>query len=127
APLNPAGMNLAGRWDMFLREVAYLPESDLFLWCFRLNVNGKLAPDLFPAYDAAKNRWVTIKLPMPADAKPFDRSAVCTSIHWDAKRGLVWVGDASWDGAVWVLRFDPKTAEIKPLTEYAIPPVETKK
>lgn len=127
APLNPAGMNPSGRWDLFLREVTHIPDSDLFLWSYRLNINGKAAPDLFPAYDAAKNRWVTVKLAMPADAKPFDRSAVCISLHWDAKRGLLWCGDASWDGGVYVLRFDPKSVEIKPLTEYAIPAAEAKK
>ena len=35
------------------------------------------------------------------------------------KRGLFWLGDASWNGAVWVLRFDPAKAEIAPLKDFA--------
>jgi len=115
APLNPEGMDAARKWSMFLREVAYHPGSDLFLWIQRLNTTGKPSPDLFPAYDATRNRWVTLKLALPAKEKPFDTAAVCTSVAWDAKRGLFWVGDASWDGGVWVLRFDPAAAEISPL------------
>lgn len=122
APLNPEGMDPGRKWSLFLREVAWHPESDLFLWINRLNLNGKVSPDLFPAYDAAKNRWVTVKLPLPSGAKPFDNSAVCTSTAWDAKRGLLWVGDASWDGGVWVLRFDPAKAEIAPLKGLTLPP-----
>lgn len=115
--LNPDGMPGANKWSLFLREVAYHPDSDLFIWAQRLNVNGKVSPDQFVAYDAGKNRWVSLKLPLQAGARPFDNSAVCTSIHWDAKRGLIWVGDSSWDGGVWVLRFDAAKVEITPLQD----------
>jgi hypothetical protein len=120
APLAPEGMNPAGKWNMFLREVAYHPESDLFLWPQRVNIDGKGSADLFVAYDAAKNRWVTVRLAInPGDGQP--GTGVCCSIHWDAKRGLFWLGDASWNGAVWAMRFDPAKAEIAPLKDYAPP------
>ncbi len=118
APLNPEGMNPAGKWNMFLREVAYHPESDLFLWPQRVNIDNKQSPDLFVAYDAAKNRWVTVRLAITPGAGQLN-TGVCCGIHWDAKRGLFWLGDASWDGGVWVLRFDPAKAEIAPLKDYA--------
>jgi hypothetical protein len=121
APLNPEGMDNSRKWALFLREVAYHPESDLFIWPQRLNISGKVSPDLFPAYDTGKNRWVTLKLAMSPGEKPFDNSAVCISIFWDAKRGLFWVGDASWNGGVWVMRFDPAKAEITPLKDFAPP------
>jgi len=116
--LNPEGMGKSKNWRMFLREVAYHPESDLFLWINRLKINGKASPDLFPAYDAGKNRWVTLKLPLDAGGRwrAFDTpNSVSSSVNWDAKRGLFWVGDSSWAGGVWVLRLDAAKAEITPL------------
>jgi hypothetical protein len=118
--LNPEGAlgaNSPIKWTPFLREVTYLPESDLFIWASRYNFNGKPVPDQFMAYDAGKNRWVGIKLPLQAGARPFDLAGVCTSIHFDAKRGLIWGCDAAWDGGVWVLRFDAAKAEITPLAD----------
>jgi hypothetical protein len=118
APLNPEGMNPAGKWNFFPREVAYHPESDLFLWPQRVNIDGKGSPDLFAAYDAAKNRWVTVKLAFnPGDGQP-NTGNTC-GIHWDAKRGLFWLGDSAWNGAVWAMRFDPAKAEIQTLKDYA--------
>ncbi len=119
APLNPEGMNPAGKWSIFLREVAYHPESDIFLWPQRVNLDGKLSPDLYVAYDAARNRWVTAKLAVNQGDGQFNPGAVCTGMHWDAKRGLFWLGDASWNGAVWVLRFDLAKAETTALKDFA--------
>jgi hypothetical protein len=120
-PLNPEGMNPGRKWQFFLREVAYCPGGDLFLWPQRACFEGKKAPDLYMGYDAAKNRWVTVKLAVKEGDGKAAPSGVCTSIHWDAKRGLFWLGNAAWNGAVWVLRFDPAKAEIKPLRDYAPP------
>lgn len=120
APLNPDGMqDPARKWSIFLREVICLPESDLFLWPQRLNLDGKEADDRYVAYDAVKNRWVTVKLATAVGAPKFNTqySPVCSGIAWDAKRKLVWVGLATWDGGVWVLRFDPATADIQPLAK----------
>jgi galactose oxidase-like protein len=113
-PLNPEGLKALPNQRTYLREVAYHPASDLFIWISRVRIKGKVAPDLFPAYDASKNRWVTVKLPLGA-GKPFDTHAVNMSVNYDARRGLFWVGDAGWNGGVWVLRFDAAKAEIKPL------------
>ncbi|MBI3832332.1 MAG: hypothetical protein HY291_22605 [Planctomycetes bacterium] len=123
-PLNPEGLKPAWNWNMFLREVAYHPDSDMFLWVSHLNANGKEISDLFPAYDAAKNRWVTVKIATQKGAPPFNSgyAPVCTSIHWDAKRNLFWIGDSSWNGGVWVMKFDPASAEIKPLKDFQPPP-----
>jgi len=127
APLNPEGMDSARKWSLFLREVAYHPESDLFIWPQRININGKASTDLCPAYDAGKNRWVTVKVGISPGASPFDHSEVCSSIAWDAKRGLFWLGNASWNGGVWVLRFDPAKAEITPLKDFVPPPAAAEK
>lgn len=120
APLNPEGMNHeGGRWDIFLREMAYHPDSDLFLWPQRIKLGGKVATDRYVAYDAGKNRWVTIKLAINEGDGKAPPGGVNTGIHWDAKRGLFWLGDASWNGSIWVLKFDPAKAEIMDLTAYA--------
>jgi hypothetical protein len=124
APLNPEGMKQAGKWSIFLREVAYLPDSDLFLWVDRMNIDGKISPDLYPAFDAAKNQWVTVKLTLPPGVRQFGN--VSTGVAWDAKRSLLWVGDSGYDGGVYALRFDPAKAEITPLKDY-VPPAEQKK
>lgn len=115
APLHPQGMDPKRNWSIFLREVAYLPDHDLFLWPQRFKAEGVEAPDRYIAYDAAQNRWVTVKLSLRAGAPQFNTSPVCSGIAYDRKRGLIWLGDASWNGAVWVLRFDPKSADMQPL------------
>jgi hypothetical protein len=125
APLNPEGMmDPARKWQFFLREVAWHPESDLFLWPQRVRIGGKTAPDLYVAYDAAKNRWVTVKLAVNPGDGEFKPSEVCAGIAWDAKRRLFWLGDASWSGAIWALRFDAAKAEVAPLKDLAPPPAK---
>ena len=42
---------------------------------------------------------------------------VCTSIAYDAKRGLVWVGNAAWDGNVYALKLDTAKTEVTPLKD----------
>ena len=121
-PLNPEGMSNSGARRMFLREAVYLPDADLFLWPGRLAMAGeqKRSPNLFPAYDPARNRWVTVKLAFVSGEKerPFDKSEVSTGIAYDARRGLVWLGDSGWGGGVWVMRFDASKAEIAPLKDF---------
>jgi hypothetical protein len=114
APLDPEGMDPAKSWAMFLREAAYHPGSDMFLWGSCLTQGGwegKPVPDLFPAYDAAKNRWVAIKIPGGF------KGGVSSGLVYDAKRDLFWAGDAGFDGGVWALRLDPSKAEITPLKD----------
>jgi hypothetical protein len=131
APLNPSGLETAPKtWRIYLREYAYHPESDIFVSPQMLDhIGGKPVPDHVLGYDAGKNRWVMIKTP-GAVGQPFVGNCVCTSLNYDAKRGLFWLGDSSWNGAVWVMRFDHTKAEIKPLTDFPPPapaaPVEKK-
>jgi hypothetical protein len=91
-----------------------------------MKVNGTTSPDLFPAYDASRNRWVTVKLGFSPGDQPFDKSWVSTGIAYDAKRGLFWVGDSSWNGGMWAMRFDAGKAEIAPLKDFVVPPAERK-
>lgn len=129
APLNPEGM-LEGpksSWELFLREAAYHPESDLFIWPDCLKMGNQRNPELFPAYDPVKNRWVTVKLAFPPGRDAQFNIGVNCSIHYDAKRGLLWVCDSSWNGGIWVLRFDASKAEIKPLKDYVPPVMDEKK
>ena len=69
-----------------------------------------------PAFDCAANRWVGVKVKMPPERKQ-GIGNVCTSIAWDARRGLVWVGNAAWDGNVYALRLDPSKLEVTPLKD----------
>ncbi|MCY3018073.1 MAG: hypothetical protein NTW87_03455 [Planctomycetota bacterium] len=130
-PLNPEGMDNSKTWQVFLREVAWHPESDLFLWPQQLNRGGKTLANVFVAYDAGGNRWVTVKLNVIGDGQPTPfgvwNNWVNYSIAWDAKRGLFWLGDASSNGGVWALRFDRALAEVTPLKDFAPPPVSGEK
>lgn len=113
-PLDPEGMDPSKSWGMFLREAAYHPGSDMFLWNSLLTKggwDGKPVPDMFPAYDAAKNRWVAIRIPGGF------KGGVSSGMVYDAKRDLFWAGDAGSDGGVWVLRLDPAKAELMPLKD----------
>jgi hypothetical protein len=114
-PLNPEGMDPAKSWGMYLREVAYHPGADMFLWnslLTRGGFTGKPVPDLHPAYDAAKNRWVVVKIPGGFNG------SVNSGMIYDAKRDLFWAGEVAGPNAgVWVLRFDPAKAEITPLKD----------
>jgi hypothetical protein len=126
-PLNPEGMTTAGKWTIFPREAAYLPKSDLFIIADRLRIDRKPSPNLFPAFDSAKNRWVTVKLPFEAGERQQQfPGGVSNGMAYDAKRDLLWVIDSSWAGGIWVLRFDPAKTEIAPLKD-ALPPAEEKK
>jgi hypothetical protein len=104
---SPEARTLGGR-----RDIAYHPDSDLFIWA--VPIKGS---DLLVAYDAAKNRWVTIKLNGRVS------SSVSSTIFYDAKRKLLWIDEhGPRKGQAWVTRFDPDKAEIKPLKEFSPPP-----
>jgi hypothetical protein len=118
APLNPEGMDNSKTWQMFLREVAYHPEGDLFIWPQPLKKGKSAVPDLFTAYDPARNRWATVRIAVGADVR---LPGVGGFIVYDVKRGLFWAGDSCWNGGVSVLRFDPAKAEIAPLKDFAPP------
>lgn len=115
--LNPEGMDTTSlSWRIYLREMAIDPASDLVLITQPLNRGGKVLPDQTLSYDMGKNRWVLIKIPGTTDG------SVSSSIAFDAKRNIFWGGEAGYGGGVKVLRFDPSTAEIKPLKDLPIPP-----
>ncbi len=114
--LSPEGMDASKSWRIFLREMAYDPTADMVICPQLLNRGGKHIAEKILGYDAASNRWVLITTP-GATEKPFMHNSVCMSIAYDAKRGLFWCGDASWNGTMWVLRFDRAKAEIMPLKE----------
>jgi hypothetical protein len=123
APLNPEGMDASKTWWFFPREVTYHPESDLFVWG-ELYKKGRdlsakpVSPDLFPAYDAAKNRWVLIKI---AVGKGAVLPGISGGIAYDAKRKVFWAADSGYGGGVSVMRFDPAKAEITPMKDLIAP------
>jgi hypothetical protein len=123
APLNPEGMDDSKTWWFFPREVAYHPESDLFIWdvLYQKNANCHAPPfpNLFPAYDSAKNRWVLAKIAVGAGVQ--NVGGVSGFMVYDAKRGLFWSGELGYGGGVWAMRFDPAKAEITALKDF-VPP-----
>jgi len=127
SPLNPEGMDNSKTWWFFPREVAHHPDSDLFIWAERYKKgkpDAKPFPNLFPAYDAAKNRWVLISLAV-------EKGAVLPSlsggIAYDARRRVFWAADSGGGGGVSVMRFDASKAEITPLKDFVPPPAGEKK
>jgi hypothetical protein len=102
-PLNPTGKQQAA---LPSREAVYLPEADLVL--IEAHVEGKR----WLAYDCAKNAWQGAMLAGPdlIGKQVFNNSL---GLMYDSNRKLVWaLGQHS---EVWVLRFDPKTADLHPL------------
>ncbi len=123
--LNPEGQmpDISLNWVLFLREVAYDAKNDLFLFPQVLNMGNKILADRFPAYDPVKNRWVTIKLESNAGGNfstPYSRwnHWVCSSIGYDAKRELFWLGDGTTVGGVWAMRLNLSKTEIVPLKDH---------
>ena len=116
APLNPEGMDDSKSWRIFLREAIYHPQADLVIVPQLLKRGGKLLAEHILAYEPEKNRWLLIKT-SGAAGEPFTDGSVSMSIHYDARRGLLWVGNAGYNGGIWALRLDPSTAEIKSLKD----------
>jgi hypothetical protein len=101
--LNPAGKQKAA---LPSREIVYLPEADLVL--IQAHVKGKR----WLAYDCANNAWLGLNLAGPdlIGKQVFNNSV---GLLYDPNRKLVWaLGQRS---EVWVLRVDPKTADLQPL------------
>lgn len=91
------------------RETTYLPEADAVLVGAHVEADGKA---LWPLYDCAKNAWFGAEL---AGADPVGKGTFNNSmgLMYDPGRKLVWaVGQ---HGDLFVLRFDPKTAKLRPL------------
>src|SRR5262249_22225531 len=102
-PLNPVGKKKAA---LPSREAVYVPGADLVL--IQAQVGGKR----WIAYDCGKNAWLSVKFagPDPIGKHVFNNSL---GLLYDSNRNLVWaLGQRS---EVWVLRLDPKTADLQPL------------
>jgi hypothetical protein len=121
AALSPEGMDTAKSWTRELREIGYHPDSDLFLIPEQFKKNNTIYPGQFLAYDAAKNRWVLVKL---AVGPGVNFNILSGFIAYDAKRGLFWSGSTHSGGGVYVLRFDPAKAETTPVKDFAPSPVQ---
>jgi hypothetical protein len=106
-PKNPAKP-----WRMYLREMTFIPELDLVLFPAPLVIGKEKFADLFIGYDLTKNMWVTVKLGTTA---AFPQNQVNLGIGYDTKRQMIWLGNGSWDGGVWVLKLNPKSLEVLPL------------
>ena len=101
--LNPMGKQKAA---LPSRETAYLVDADLVL------IQSHVGTDRWLAYDCAANAWLDVKFagPDPIGKQIFNNSV---GLFYDTNRKLVWaVGQHS---ELWVLRFDPKTADVQQL------------
>jgi hypothetical protein len=104
--LSPAGKEAAATIP-YLCQVRVDPAHDLLL------VGATLAPGgdgirRTPAYDCAKNKWVSFKIAGDDPSGKAGRN-VSLGLMYDARRDLFWAVDAR--SEVFVLRFDPKSAD----------------
>ncbi|MHC4913994.1 MAG: Kelch repeat-containing protein [Planctomycetota bacterium] len=109
--LGPAGKEKA---TVSSREAIYLENCDMVL--IGAHVTGPDGKMLMPVYDCAKNRWLGVDL---GGANPVGRRGKKTAFNnsvglaYDPKRKLIWsLGQRS---QIAVLRFDPKTADLREL------------
>ena len=113
--LSPGGMAGAATFA-FVDRCCYDAQNDLLLMASYLSDAGEHTPT--PALDCTGNRWVTLTLAYKLGKRygrttrafPHGRSA---GIMYDPKRRLIWGTDTN--SQVYVLRLDPKTADMKPL------------
>ncbi|NQT40468.1 MAG: hypothetical protein HQ581_23440, partial [Planctomycetes bacterium] len=113
--LSPEGMRKAGRLANVDR-CCYDKTHNLILMGTFLKDAGPHTPT--PAYDCAKNRWVTLDLKYAAHQRngrttrafPHGRS---DGLMFDPRRELIWGVDTN--GQIYVLRLDPKSANLQPL------------
>ncbi len=108
--LSPKGMEGAAAIP-YLCQIRYDPTNDLLL------VGGTLPPGedgmrRTPAYDCAANAWVTLKIGGDDPSGKSGRN-VSLGLVYDARRKLFWAVDTR--SNVFVLRLDPKNAEVGPL------------
>ncbi|MBY0523515.1 MAG: hypothetical protein K2R98_08945 [Gemmataceae bacterium] len=108
--LSPKNMEAAAGMP-YLCQLRYDIENDLLL------VGGTMPPGddklrRTPAYDCAGNRWVSLKL-VGDDPNGKSGRNVSLGLMYDARRKLFWAVDTH--SNVFVLRLDPKTADVQPL------------
>ena len=107
--LEPAGSAAFPTSASLAREALYLPEDDLVLICTRATPR-----QLTLLYDPAANRWQRYEAGFAKVGRGSGPGyGVSSGIMWDPKRKLIWASNSR--GAVYVLRFDRKTATIEDL------------
>jgi hypothetical protein len=110
--LSPAGAKGMGE-VRFLRELVYEPESDLMIVGAMLP--GKEGvPRRTPAYDGAKNRWVSLLLDGDHPHGKEGRN-VSLGMIYDPQRKLLWAVDTN--SQVYALRVAADKADIQPLPQ----------
>ena len=110
---DPANMD-ALKTGRFAREAVYLPEADLVMLGYILDVDGIR---VVPFYDCEENQWLVAELP-GSDFIAGERGcSVDLGLVHDAKRDLVWGVKCSLrgQGALNVLRFNRETAGMQVL------------
>jgi len=113
--LLPEGRQHASRLAT-VDKSCYHPGSDLLLMGTYLRNAGDHTPT--PAYDCARNRWVTLDIGYPAGKRsgrttrefPHRRS---DALMFDARRDLIWGTDT--DSQVYVLRLNVDRSSLQPL------------
>jgi hypothetical protein len=108
--LTPKGSEAATAIP-YLCQIRYDSTNDLVL------VGGTLPPDeaglrRTPAYDPVEDRWVSLKITGDDPSGKNGRN-VSLGMMYDAKRKRFWAVDTN--SNVFVLRLDPKTADLQPL------------
>jgi len=115
-PLDPVNRRAAARFAYTIDRACYLPEADLMLLCALLPA-GPDGRRRHIAYDCARNRWVSLRIDYEKDSRgPLAPTAVRRSVGlvWDGRRRLVWGVDTN-RLRVFVLRFEPGEADVRPL------------
>ena len=110
ARLEPAGLAAADKIS-YLCQLRYDRANDLVLCGCTPPPDGS-GVRRTPAYDCANNRWVSLAIGGDDPSGPKGRN-VSLGLMYDARRGLFWAVDTN--SHVYVLRLDPKAADLQPL------------
>jgi hypothetical protein len=114
--LDPANQEAAAGKEYTIDRACYVPGADLMLLCTLLPGEGD-GLRRHVAYDCGRNRWVSLRIQYEeGDRGPLAPTAVRRSVGlvWDGRRDLLWGVDTH-RVRVFVLRFDPSTADVQPL------------
>ena len=108
--LSPAGREAAAAIP-YLCQIRYDPDNDMLL------VGATLPPNAdglrrTPAYDCATNTWKSMKI-TGVDPSGKEGRNVSLGLMYDARRNLFWAVDTH--SQIYVLRVDPKSADVKDL------------
>jgi hypothetical protein len=114
--LDPANQEAAAGRKYTIDRACDVPGADLMLLCTLLPAKDD-ALRRHLAYDCARNRWVSLRIQYEqGEREPLAPTAVRRSVGlvWDGRRDLLWGVDTH-RLRVFVLRFDPETADVQPL------------